>query len=110
MASQANVITVGNEGTVEAGIDNDVNNKATNKQSTDSKGDNTVMWVILGIVLFAGLGGAAYYMTKKRGLFGGESVSVAPPSVSPTQLSSVVASTNVPSRIPSIVSSTLSSF
>lgn len=106
MASQANVITVGNSGTVEAGIDNNAESgaSATTNQSTDSKGDNTVMWIIVAIVAFLGLGGAAYYITKKRGLFGGESVSVAP-SVNLTQ-----PSTNVPSRIPSIVSSTLSSF
>ena len=108
--SQATGTTIENEGTVEAGINNNAESgaSATTNQSTDSKGDNTAMWIILGIVLFAGVGGAAYYMAKKQGyLSGGESVSVAPP-VSMTQ--PVAASTNVPSRIPSIVSSTLSSF
>ena len=104
---QSNEITVNNSGNVEGNVTNkaESGSETKTKQSTDSKGDNTVMWIILAVVGVLVIGGVGYLATKRGGLSGGESV--APVSVTQP---SVVASTHVPSRIPSIVSSSLSSF
>ena len=90
---QSNEITVNNSGNVEGNVNNNAESgsETKTKQSTDSKGDNTVMWIILAVVGVLVIGGVGYLATKRGGLSGGESV--APVSVTSTLCSRVYSCT-----------------